>query len=79
MYDVPTRYRVCQFWKLAQIRAPTVHLERVRDKARLQTRHPRILHSPGSETDWYLEVFRVGPRWISDHSPAGLLLTSGGL
>ncbi len=43
-YDLSPRCRVCRFQELAQIgAAPTVHLKRARDQARLWTHHPPAL------------------------------------
>jgi hypothetical protein len=66
LYDMSLRYGVCQFWEPAQIGVvPMVHLERVREQARLRSHHP--LHSTGlgPETDW-------NPDW----SLAGLQTTA---
>ncbi len=43
-YDVSLGYRVCRFREIDQIgAAPTVHLERARDRVRLQTCDPPAL------------------------------------
>ncbi len=45
MYDVSPRYRGRRFWEHALIgAAPTIHLERAREKARMRTRHPPALY-----------------------------------
>ncbi len=52
VYDVSLRHRDCLFWELAQIGpAPTVHLERARELARLITRHLCTIYGPGPETN----------------------------
>jgi hypothetical protein len=51
MYDVSQRCRICRFRKLAQIgAAPTVHLKRARDQARLRAHHLPHSRQPGRQS-----------------------------
>jgi hypothetical protein len=70
-------YRGCGLWEFAHNGvAPSLHLERARERTQLRTRHPHTLDDMGAETGW-------NPGWccarLRTTTHPGLLPPMGGL